>query len=95
MAGAVSRVEDIVGLETRKTLYPGRPVLFEDLGPLTVIERNQSVELIFVQGQLRIRADGRAMGRASIGQRVRVMNTDSRLTVSGIVRSPTTVEVQN
>lgn len=95
VAGAVSRVEDIVGLETRKTLYPGRPVLFEDLGPLTVIERNQSVELIFVQGQLRIRADGRAMGRASIGQRVRVMNTDSRLTVSGIVRSPTTVEVQN
>ena len=94
VAGAVSRVEDIVGLETRKTLYPGRPVLFEDLGPLTVIERNQLVELVFLHGKLRIRADGRAMGRASIGERVQVMNSDSRLTVTGIVRSPTSVEVQ-
>ncbi len=95
MTGAFSRIHDAVGLETRKTLYPGRPVMVGDLGPVTVIDRNQLVQLVFKSGTLEITADGRALGRAAIGQRVRVMNSNSRLTVTGVVRGPALVEVQN
>jgi len=93
--GAFGRIEDAVGLETKKTLYPGRPVMVGDLGPITVVDRNQLVQLIFSLGALEITADGRALGRASLGQRVRVMNSDTKLVVTGVVTSPTTVEVQN
>ncbi len=93
--GAFGRIEDAVGLETKKTLYPGRPVMVGDLGPITVVDRNQLVQLVFSLGALKITADGRALGRASLGQRVRVMNSDTRLVVTGVVTSPTTVEVQN
>ncbi len=95
VSGAFERVEDAVGLETRKTLYPGRPVMIGDLGPITVIERNQLVQLLFEHGALKITADGRSLGRAALGQRVQVMNSDSRLIVTGVVTSPTSVEVQN
>lgn len=93
--GAITSVEQAVGLETRKTLYPGRPVMAGDLGPVTVVDRNQLVELVFLNGALKIKAEGRSLGRASIGQRVRVMNSDSRLIVTGIVTSPSIVEVSN
>lgn len=95
VSGSFERIEDAVGLETRKTLYPGRPVMVGDLGPITVIERNQLVRLLFELGALKITADGRSLGRASLGQRVQVMNSDSRLIVTGVVTSPTSVEVQN
>jgi len=93
VAGAVERIEQAVGLETRRSLYPGRPIMLGDLGPITVIERNQLVELVFVSHGLMIKTDGRSLGRASLGQRVRVMNSDSRLIVTGTVISPAIVEV--
>ena len=92
--GAFTNISDAIGLEARKTLYPGRPIMIADLGPVSIVERNQLVDLVFVQGKLRIVADGRALGRASMGGRVRVMNTDSRLTVTGVVVGPSLVEVR-
>ena len=93
--GAINSIQDAVGLEARKTLYPGRPIMVGDVGPVTAIERNELVELVFTHGPLRITTEGRALGRASIGQRIRVMNSDSRLTVTGVVVAPTIVEVKN
>lgn len=95
VAGAFQSVSDAVGLEAKKTLYPGRPVMIGDLGPVSVIDRNELVQLIFKQGTLRITAEGRALGRAAIGQRIKVMNSDSKMTVTGVVVAPTIVEVQN
>ena len=92
--GAIANLTDAVGLEARRTLYPGRPVMISDLGPVSIVERNQLVELVFSMGTLRISADGRALGRAALGQRVRVMNSDSRLTVTGTVIGPSIVEVR-
>jgi len=93
--GAIERIEDALGLETRKTLYPGRPIMVGDLGPKTVIERNQLVQITFSKGALRIATDGRSLGRAALGQRIRVMNSDTRLIVTGVVTSSTNVEVHN
>jgi len=95
VSGAVKTIAQAVGLETRKTLYPGRPIMTGDLGPITVVERNQLVQLVFSNGGLMIKTEGRSLGRASLGQRVRVMNIDSKLIVTGIVSSPAIVEVQN
>lgn len=91
--GTHSVIEEVVGLETRVTLYPGRPVRVGDLGPAAVIERNEIVTLRFRSGALVIETDGRALDRAALGRGVRVMNLGSRTTVTGTVRGPGLVEV--
>ncbi|MEM1265438.1 MAG: flagellar basal body P-ring formation chaperone FlgA [Pseudomonadota bacterium] len=91
--GAASRLDDVIGLEARVTLYPGRPIRMGDVGPPALIERNEIVTLRFISGGLRIETDGRALERAGAGDMVRVMNTSSRTTVTGRVLESGVVEV--
>ena len=85
ITGAMQDPEAVVGTETRVVLYAGRPIRAQDIGPPAVVDRNQSVTLIYQRGALTIVADGRALARGGVGDRVRVMNLDSRNTVAGIV----------
>ena len=91
--GAIGRVEDVVGLETRKALYPGRPIFVGDVGPVALVERNDILTMRYKAGPLTITAEGRALDRASLGERVRVMNLDSRTIVVGVIRADKVVEV--
>jgi flagellar basal body P-ring formation protein FlgA len=84
--GAFSAIEDVLGLEARVNLFAGRPVLSGDIGAPAVIDRNQLVRLTFQSGGLSITADGRSLGRAGVGEILRVMNLGSRQTVSGVVQ---------
>lgn len=83
--GAATDPEQAVGKEARVTLYAGRPIPLASLAPAAMVERNQIVLLVFRHGGLDIRAEGRALGRAGEGERVRVMNLASRNTVTGEV----------
>jgi flagellar basal body P-ring formation protein FlgA len=91
--GTLSRIDEAVGLEARVSLYAGRPIRPDDLGPPAVIDRNQIVPLAYQTGRLSILAEGRSLGRAGIGDAVRVMNLASRATVTGRVRADGTVVV--
>jgi flagellar basal body P-ring formation protein FlgA len=83
LPGAISDLNAAVGLEARVSIYAGKPVRQGDLGPPTLIERNQLVTLVYVAGGLAISTEGRALGRGSEGDEIRVMNLGSRNTVSG------------
>ncbi|PKP79266.1 MAG: flagella basal body P-ring formation protein FlgA [Alphaproteobacteria bacterium HGW-Alphaproteobacteria-2] len=83
--GALSDPAAVLGLETRVTLYAGRPIRPGDVGPPALVERNQLVTLAYRQGGVEIRAEGRALGRAALGEPVRVMNIASRNTLVGRV----------
>ena len=72
-------------METRVTIYAGRPVKLSDLTPPAVIERNQIVPLIYRRGSLSIQAEARALGRGAAGQSIRVMNLDSKATLTAVV----------
>ena len=91
--GAVTDPDDAIGLETRVAIYQGQPVMPATLGPPAIIDRNQVVPLRYLVGALIITADGRALDRAGIGDRVRVMNTASRTTVTGTVAADGAVDV--
>lgn len=91
--GALGGDVDIVGLEARVTLYPGRPILADHVGPAALIERNQPVVVFFKNGGLTIATDGRALSRGAEGDIVRVMNLSSRNTISGKVESDGSVTV--
>lgn len=91
--GMADSIEAVVGQELRSSIYRGRAVRLSDLGPPTLVRRNDIVTLYFRQGALSIRGEGRALGDGGEGERLRVMNLDSRLIVTGRVRGPSLVEV--
>ncbi len=92
--GAVSQPAQAVGMEARVAIYAGWPVREADLAPPAVVERNALVTLTFRSGALSIETEGRALSRAGVGERVRVMNLDSRTTVTGFVTGYNLVEVR-
>lgn len=92
-AGALSDPSEVLGMEARVALYPGRPIRPGDVGPAAVVERNGIVPLVFRRGGLTILAEGRALGRGAPGETVRVMNLSSRSTVSGVIASDGSVHV--
>lgn len=83
LPGALSDPDLAIGFEARVSIYAGKPVRPGDLGPPTLVERNQVVTLVFVSGGLAISTEGRALARGSEGEDVKVMNLGSRNTVTG------------
>jgi len=91
--GAFAKISDVVGKETRSIIYPGRPIFTRDIGPPSVVKRNEIVSLVYRNGFLAISAEGRALARGGIGEQIKVMNISSRTTVVGIVSGPGIVRV--
>lgn len=91
--GALSDLAGVLGQEARIALYPGRPLMAADIGPAALIERNQTVTLIFRQGRLVIRAEGRALARGGQGETIQAMNLGSRRPVSGRIAPDGTLVV--
>jgi len=83
--GALTDPAAAIGLETRTTIYPGRPIRQAELGPPALVERNQVVPLVYEMGSLSILTEGRALERGGQGDLIRIMNIGSRATVSGRV----------
>ena len=93
VAGAYIAIDEVAGMEARVVLYPGRPIRIDDIGPPALVERNQIVTLVYSVAGLVIATEARSLGRAGIGDRLRVMNLSSRSTVSGWVQADGSVSV--
>lgn len=94
VVGAFDDPALLVGMETRAALYAGRPVRPGDVGPPAIIDRNQIIVLVYATSSLTITTEARAMGRGGVGDRVRVLNMSSRMTVEGVIRPDGSVLVQ-
>lgn len=91
--GGIETIEAAVGMEAKVALYPGRPILASQIGTPALVERNALVRLSYLKGPLSIVTEGRALDRAAAGEPVRVMNLQSRQTVTGTVTPDGSVEV--
>jgi len=88
------RLADVVGQEARVVLYPGRPILVDDIGPPAIVTRNQIVQVHFRARGVEIVTEGRALERGGIGDRLRIMNLSSRTTLFGQVQGDGTLLVR-
>ena len=82
ITGTATEISAIIGMETRVALYAGRPIYMSDLGFPAVVNRNQIIPLIYDRGIVKIATEGRALDRAGPGEMIRVMNINSRSTVT-------------
>lgn len=91
--GAATELTAVVGRQARVAIYQGNA-----LGPAmvtepTAVERNQSVMLIYRRGGLAIQADGRALGRGAVGDRIRAMNLQSKAMVEGVITADGALQI--
>jgi flagella basal body P-ring formation protein FlgA len=91
MAGVPTRIEEVKGMQTRRTLGAGQPFRGEDLRKPIVITKGQTVTMQFIVPGVELTAMGRAMSEGGIGDTVTVQNPASYRMISGIVIAPGTV----
>jgi len=90
---AVIDPEAVIGMQVRRMLPEGRPVMVQSVMQPLVIERGDEVAISFTDGALRLKAPGRALSDAHRGQEVRVVNTSSNTTLTGIAAAEGLVEI--
>ena len=83
----------IVGKVARLTLLPGHAIPFSGVSNRKVVANGAEVKLIYSEGGLVIMTTGAALQDGSIGDIVRVRNSDSGVTVSGAVQPDGSVRV--
>ena len=93
IVGAFASLDAVIGLEARVNIYPGRPIMVDSLGAPAILERNQNVVMRYTRGALIIYSEGRVLDRAGVGERVRVMNMDSKSVIFGRVSADGVIEV--
>ncbi len=83
----------IVGKAARLTLLPGHAIPYDGVSNRKLVAIGREVTLVYSDGGLTIVTTGDALQDGSIGDLVRVRNSDSGVTVSGAVQADGTVKV--
>ena len=83
----------IIGKETRVALYRGRPIALQDLTAPALVERNDVVKLIYKNNGLSLETEGKALGRAALGETIKVMNLNTKAVLWGRVAASALVEI--
>jgi len=78
----------------RVALEAGDPVTDAVVAPLPDVRKGASVDLQVQRGTLQITAPGRLLEDARLGERVRVVNEATRVTLRGVLVASDTVEIQ-
>jgi flagella basal body P-ring formation protein FlgA len=91
-ADTLTRAADGVGMRVRSGVAPGTPLRRSILRPPRAVQQGQTVSLVIDGGGFVVRAEGRALANADVGDSVAV-RTASGSTVSGIARAGQWVEI--
>lgn len=92
---AVADPSELVGLEVRRMLERGRPIMGHSLTKPFAVARGARVTIAFRQGPMRLMAPGRVLNDAHWGDDVRVVNLSSNKTITAVARGDGIVEVLN
>jgi len=85
---------DLLGMEVTRSVRKGSLLDRAFLREPHIVKRNERVAIVFVHGRLRLETTGRSLEGGALGDRVTIMNTDSRQKVVGYISGPGRVEVK-
>lgn len=89
----VTARDDLVGMEVRRMLSQGRPVMTQSVSKPIIIGRGDRISIRYADGQLALSAPGKALTDAHQGQELRVVNTASNTTLTAIAAEKGIVEI--
>ena len=90
---SLRKQQDIVGMESRRILLEGRPVLEGSLSEPLVIERGDKVTIVLSNGGLNLSAPGKSLEDGAKGDDVRIVNLSSNIALTATVVREGLVEV--
>ncbi|MFC5069760.1 flagellar basal body P-ring formation chaperone FlgA [Flaviflagellibacter deserti] len=86
LEAVVASREIMVGKIARRTLLPGQPVTFNAIEEPKLVRRGVPVRLIFIEGSLTIITYAEPLQTGSVGEIIRVRNTESGTVITGVVQ---------
>jgi flagella basal body P-ring formation protein FlgA len=91
MSGVPTKMNEVLGLQTRRTLSAGQAFRGDDVRRPIVVTKGQTVTMQFSVPGVELSAMGRAMSEGGVGDTVTVQNPVSYRMISAIVVAPGTV----
>jgi flagellar basal body P-ring formation protein FlgA len=85
--------DKLVGRVAKRTLLPGRAILWIAVGTPRAVTNGSLVKLFFSEDGLNIVTQASALQDGAVGDLINVRNTESGLTISGVVQSDGSVRV--
>ena len=93
-AGTVKEMVELDGMVAARALRAGVPVLRTQIKMDYPVQRNESVRFTFKRGGIELAGNGTSLDEGGLGETVRVLNTATRATLSGVVVGEGEVEVR-
>ena len=88
-----TEIKHLVGLKTKKIIYPGLSLSPKAVETEKLVKRGQQVRMVFRRGKMSIKTSAKALGSAGEGQTVRVFYPATKKFLRGRVIGPSLVEV--
>lgn len=92
---SIQNKDDLLGKQSRRMLAQGRPVAEQSVTPPIIIDKGERVEIVYTDGDMTLRAPGKALDEAYKGKEIRIVNLISNKTLVGIAQSQDRVEILN
>lgn len=90
---AVHRIGDAVGMQAKRAIAPGQPLLISELTRPAMVVKGATVLMVLDSPGIALTAQGQATEAGAIGERIRVLNPVSRAVVEAEVIGPDRVRV--
>ncbi len=91
----LSTVSAALGLAARRQLHPGQPIHAADLMKPEIVQRNDTVTLVYEAPGLVLTLRGKAQDAGALGDTIGVLNDQTKRVVQGVVSGPGRVMVAN
>jgi flagella basal body P-ring formation protein FlgA len=92
-ANVILDPERLVGFVARRALSPNQPVAEADVEAPLAVRRGETVTMVLQTGAMTLTAQGQALQDGSVGDVIRVINTQSSRTIEATVEAPGVVRV--
>ena len=90
---AIADVNAVAGLAARHQLRPGQPLHSADLMKPEVVQRNDTVTIVYEVPGVTLTLRGKAQDSGALGDTISVLNIDSKRVVQGTISGPGRVNV--
>jgi flagella basal body P-ring formation protein FlgA len=87
-ASMINRAQDLIGMVTRRTLDPQKPILKADLVPPVLIHRNEIVTVTYKNGAMSLTTKAKALANGVKGEVVQLENPSSKKLIEATVTGP-------
>ncbi len=90
---AIADADRLIGQEVRRTVPAGQTLRAADLRSPLAVTKNAVVTMMLQTPRMQLTSKGKALEDGSVGDTVRIMNTQSKTVIEGIITSMNTVQV--